>query len=232
MPFNELAQEQNKICPLCYGCGMEVVEGRGARPCVCVIAKRIQEHKSGALETIPPLYEGFSLENIVPDPSRHWRQQEAIRIIRENPNEKFAICGKYGCGKTHLLWALYRNQLESRRVYAGTLEEIIAEHKAIFEANKTGAPVPSLSITPEKFRQRFTPWTLFIDDIDKETPTEFVSKILFALLDAACNFNHQIVFTTNLQPAALIQHFERGDARFGGAIARRLLDNTKVIEMF
>ncbi len=235
MPLIESARAQKEainVCPLCFGCGMEIVKGRGARTCQCAIRGRIESYREEMIAKIPSLYENLSLENIAPDLTRHRNQAREIKKLRANPNSNFAICGRYGSGKTHLLWALYRTQLESRRVFAGTLEQIVGEHKKRIEIEKRGDFPPPLSIVPEKFRQKSTPWTLFIDDIDKETPTEFVSKILFALLDAATSFQHQIVFSTNLHAEDLTEHFERADKRFGGAIARRLMDNTEIIEMF
>lgn len=207
---------------------MEIVAGKGARRCECRIRAHIKQFREPAIAAIPSLYEGFSLENLVADNERHKAQAEEIEKIKANPNSNFAICGTFGSGKTHLLYSLYRTQLETRRVFAGTLEEIIAEHKARFD----NPNAPAVSITPESLAQKSTPWTLFIDDIDKETPTEFVCKILFALVNAATNFKQQIVFTTNLKPARLVSHFERADERFGGAIARRLMDNSEIIKMF
>lgn len=224
--------EPINVCPLCFGCGMEIVKGKGARTCDCRIRAGIESRREEMIEKIPTIYEDFSLANLEPDLTRHRNQPREIQKMRENPNSNFAICGKYGSGKTHLLWALYRTQLERRRVFAGTLEQIVNEHKQRIETSNTGGFPAPLSIVPEKFRQKRTPWTLFIDDIDKETPTEFVSKILFALLDAVVSYEHQIVFTTNLHAEDLAQHFERADKRFGGAIFRRLMDNTEIIEMF
>lgn len=231
--FQESARAQNlEVCPLCFGCGMEIVKGKGARPCQCAIAAKIKRHIPASLELIPPRYAGFSLDNLTADPSRHKGQAKAIELIKANPTSNFAICGTFGSGKTHLFYSLFRSIVESRRAFAGTLAELIAEHKDRIEADKNGVAPRALSITPEALAQKFTPFSLFIDDIDKETPTEFVCKILFALVNAAYEFGQQMVFTTNLKPSQLIAHFEKADIRFGGSIARRLMDNTQIIKLF
>ncbi len=224
--------DEPKICGLCFGAGMEVVKGKGARPCICRQRERLNAAREQSLLSVPPRFQNINLDSLQADPTRHKNQQTAIDLIRSNPHKNFAIFGTFGSGKTHLLYSIFQTVIETKFAYASTLEEIISEHKTRFEADKKGNPVKSLSITPEHLTRKNTPFGLFIDDIDKETPTEFVCKIFFALVNAAYDNHQQVVFTTNLTPAGLIEHFKKADPRYGGAISRRLLSESLFIKLF
>jgi DNA replication protein DnaC len=72
---------------------------------------------------------------------------------------------------------------------------------------------------------------LFLDEFEKARPTEFASEMLFNLLDAARNFNHQLVITSNLDPEKLRAHWSRIDEIWGNSIMARLWDCHRV-ELF
>ena len=87
-------------------------------------------------------------------------------------------------------------------------------------------------INAHELRRNGPKYSLFLDDIDKTRPTEYVGEQVFELTDAIYAFQHQIVATTNLSVPKLIEHFERADERYGGAIVRRLLEVAEVVELF
>jgi DNA replication protein DnaC len=211
---------------------MVVIDGKGAKPCEC----RLERERSRKLNAMPVQYRsGLSLTELEPRADLHPKQAEFIELMRSDPLGKFVISGDFGTGKTHFFWTLYLEAVRSdRKIYAGTLRALIDEYQRGIEASQSGEPY-ILPIYADDFRQDRLSCSLFLDDIDKARPTEYVAERLFELVDAAHSFGHQIVVTTNLRVEQLLEHFRRADkefGRYGGAIIRRLLDGAHEIEMF
>lgn len=81
-------------CPLCFGIGMEVVAGKGARRCRC----RALDAQAKLLEAarLPHRYDKCSLSNYNPvgnDGSQLRAFNLSYRLVREypNPGAKFAL---------------------------------------------------------------------------------------------------------------------------------------------
>lgn len=237
LTFSEGSAQNQPIfeCEKCRDTGMveEMREefGRkyaGMTRCRC----RAEKIMRRALSVIPPKYSKVNLQSLKADSSRHAEQQRAIKLMRENPHANFAFCGSFGTGKTHLFWTLYEYRVrQSLKTYAGTLSDLLDAYRTAIQKSQQGEFV-RVPVSADDLSQDHTSFGLFLDDIDKARPSEYATEQLFNLINAAYNFNHQIVFTTNLSPTQLVAHFERADERFGGAIVRRLIDNTNLIEMF
>jgi DNA replication protein DnaC len=104
-----------EICSACYGTGMEVVPGKGARRCCC----RTLDKQSKLLEAarIPRRYKERSRSNY--DPVKNNSSQlpgfnNAYRLVREYPAIDLGILfmGTVGAGKTHLSVAILRGLIE------------------------------------------------------------------------------------------------------------------------
>jgi DNA replication protein DnaC len=226
-------------CSICSDLGYVIVEteldGRKssqAKKCECVLRK-IAEQK---ILKIPAEYRSSELSMLVPRPDLHPKQAEYIAMMKANPHGKYILSGDFGTGKTHFFWALYREAVNAnRKIYASTLQSLISTYQASIEASQRNETPQILPITADDLRQTDTPYSLFLDDIDKARATEYTAEQLFALIDACYSYGHQTVVTTNLSIDRLIEYFGRADrdfGRFGGAIVRRLLDNAREIEMF
>lgn len=193
--------------------------------------KKIREK---LISAIPAEFRDTTIDNLKPLIEIHPKQAEAVRAVKANPTGNFILAGKFGSGKSHLFWTLYRHAVEQgKKVYGGTLRGLIDEYQKAINLSKDGERYfPPISA--DDYKQTDTKCALFLDDIDKARATEYVAEQLFELVDAAHSFRHQIVVTTNLSVPKLIQHFQGADdfGRFGGAIVRRLLDNATEIEMF
>jgi DNA replication protein DnaC len=210
---------------------MELVEGKGARRCRCRKAALIAER----LTRIPPRYRGVNLDNLVAKPDLHPKQRMAVELIRNNPKDSFVICGAYGTGKTHLLWALYEHAAHDlqRELVVCTMLELIEQYYEAFRPNRDPEKEQHVMVRPNDLMQSRIPYSLFFDDIDKPKITEYVAAQTHALFDAAYNNKHQIICTTNLTPDRLKEHFEKADERYGGAIVRRIVHSeNNLIELF
>ncbi len=220
----------DNVCTRCYGSGQEVVPGKGARRCLCrapaLIAKRLMK--------IPPRYEGVTLDSLAARSDIHSGQASTVEYMKTHPEESYVFCGKAGTGKTHLFWALYQRATQNiqRAVVACSMLQLINQYREAFRPQPEGAYVePQVEIRPNQLMQSALPYSLFFDDIDKPKITEYVAEQVHALFDAAYNFKHQIVVTTNLLPEQLEAHFERVDERYGRATVRRIVhDGNALVE--
>src|SRR5438270_8015275 len=102
-------------CPFCYGSGMEVVAGKGARRCRC----RTEEQKTKLFEAarIPPRYERCSLANYQPAVGNGTQLQAfnyAFKRVDELPvvARGLLLMGPVGTVKTHLSAAMLRGLIE------------------------------------------------------------------------------------------------------------------------
>jgi DNA replication protein DnaC len=223
-------ESDSDTCPNCYGTGFEVGE-RGARRCRCRRAAILSQR----LAQIPPRYEGVTLNALAARTDLHPKQKISVELMRHNPTDSYAFCGKPDTGKTHLMWALYERASRDldRRIVACSMLQLINEYREAFKPRADDAPPPEVRIRPNDLMQSHTPYSLFFDDIDKPKLTEYVAEQIHALFDAAYINKHQIVVTTNLSPDRLVEHFERADDRYGAAIVRRIVHGgNNLIEFF
>lgn len=95
---------QQDVCSFCYGSGMEVVQGKGARRCRC----RNEERKAKLLEAarIPCRHSECSLESFQPakgNGSQLLAFNYAYRLIRDYPwvDRGLLFMGSVGTGKLH-----------------------------------------------------------------------------------------------------------------------------------
>src|SRR5215213_8774344 len=107
-------RQDEPACDRCFGTGMEVVSGRGARRCACRLIdlrRRIFEQAR-----LPKRYEECSLSNYQPatdNPSQMLAFKQAYRLVREYPAIERGLLfgGPVGVGKTHLAVAILRGLL-------------------------------------------------------------------------------------------------------------------------
>lgn len=200
------------------------------RPKKCVCALRQLRQKR--LAQIPARFADANLKTLKPKSAL---QKTAVDSVIANPEKSFMFCGKFGTGKTHLLWSLYQAAVmrDAPRIVACKLITLLDEYKRHIDDSMSNVDRPFLPrLAAADLRQSHTRYSIFFDDIDKDKPTEYVAKQVFDLADAIYENNHQIVTTTNLKPAELVRYFNKADERFGGGIVRRLMDNATIIEMF
>ena len=86
-------------CPKCFGIGMEVVAGKGARICEC----RKLKSQHGQLDGVrlPKRYDGFHFHNYKPQtPSQEAAFKFAISLTTEYPavDRGLLLMGSVGCG--------------------------------------------------------------------------------------------------------------------------------------
>lgn len=195
-----------------------------AENCLC---ERRKSNRA-QLAMIPPAFGMPRLNRLKPRLDLHRNQTAAIRLVQQNPDDSYLFTGSNGTGKSHIAWALFRNALAQRRpAIALTVSELMDEFRRMDLSSKDGdlwtPRVRAVDLAKQGKR-----WFLFLDEFEKARPSEFASEQLFKLLNAAKNFNHQIVVTSNFKPDQLRNHWGRIDQVWGNSIMTRLWDCNRI----
>jgi DNA replication protein DnaC len=170
------------------------------------------------LSLIPERFRNSTFESYRP---RNPKQQRALSLISGHPSGSFYLTGSYGNGKTHLLYALYREMVLTGktgchvRTTRGLVEEL---RRAEFDEDYI-SPVIAAAAKPE-------PYHLFWDDIDKLKPKDFKTEVLFDLVDSLYRQKHGLTITGNYSMRDLVEH-----ERMHPAIVRRLDDMCRLVEV-
>jgi DNA replication protein DnaC len=169
-------------------------------------------------------------------PECHRGQAAVISALRSAPNDSYILAGDHGTGKSHFGWCIARYALAGhRKVVQSNLEDLLKEYRALEfpERNEDGSlKYFRASVTSDDLRVKRRRFCLFLQEFDKPKPTEYASKELFNLIDAAYNYEHQIIITSNVKLDDLQTHWSRHGAAYGGGIARRIAEMCGYIEMF
>jgi hypothetical protein len=230
-------------CPLCTTRGIPVI-GRGVttglemhffRPCECHalidfwdvwqhVPKRFQD---ADLDTITPI-RGLALSEA--------RQATIHAALRAHPTESFLFHGPPNTAKTYMMTALYRHAVQAEveqglvhrdcrravwRMNAKTvMDQIVAWE---MEKNKD---IPDFRKEPVVYdlkvqraaRDGFS-ISLFIDEIDKLSPTDFKMAGLCSLIDKVYEAQGQVVATMNSTADELAAKYGANEA---GTVLRRI----------
>lgn len=184
------------------------------RRCECAKAKILTLR----LAVIPELFREASFDSYYPG---NQRQERALSLMQTDPGASWYLTGSYGSGKTHLLYAQYRELVHvgRTRCLVRTTRELVAELKRAELDDSFVSPVIIAAENPEPFH-------LFSDDIDKLKVTDFKIEVLFDLIDSLYRRKHCLTATSNYSMRDLVQQ-----ERMHPAIVRRLDDICRMVDL-
>jgi|GEM_PF-3118198 len=150
-------------------------------------------------------------------------QETVIGILRKNPFSGYFFRGETGTGKTHLMWALFKEAaFAGRRVTFTTAREIIQRYRR----EEFGRLLSDESaLGPDNLSANYWgPHHLFIDEFDKVNSGDFTYDYMFTLINHCYENPNEVVLcvATNLTEALFREVW-------GEAMARRISDITKPI---
>jgi hypothetical protein len=141
------------------------------------------------------------------------RRTKINNAVLSNHERSYIFSGPGGVGKTELAKAQYR-LVPKRYRYAMTAEEWQQDMTAA-AMGRGEWPVLSSQYMRDAGP---SPWSFFLDDIDKLKLSEFIEPQLKSFLDSVIRRGDQLVLTTSLTKPELYK-------KFGDQIARRIVQH-------
>lgn len=223
-PVND---EEPEVCATCFGSGVEIVPGKGARPCHC----RRQEEHSRLLERvkIPKRYAGCDFPYYQP---RNETQQQALnfalKLTMEYPavNRGLLFMGTVGVGKTHLAVSILKGLTEKGfsclfYEFGSLLKEIQSSYNSNTNTSEYAVVAPV-----------FDADVLVLDELGAAKPTDWVRDTMMHIINTRYNDKKLTIFTTNYPDERVSDREETLEDRIGVRLRSRLYEmcRTVVIE--
>ena len=222
----ESLSTQPIICPLCYGTGLEVMLGKGARRCCC----RTQEQRARLLgqSRIPRRYQSCSLANYRPAPNNSTQLQAfkyAFGLVDEYPavERGLLFTGSCGVGKTHLAVGLLRGLIGKGipclfYEFGALLKEIQDSYNPISNTSelKVLAPVYDAEV-------------LVLDELGAVKPSDWVRDTMMQIIGTRYNNRRLTIFTTNYTDARRHPAGETLAERVGVRLRSRLFEMCRTV---
>jgi DNA replication protein DnaC len=225
---------ESAACPICFGTGLEVVPGKGARRCQC----RTQDTRSKLLEqariprryreAAPPRKEACTLQNFYPAPNNGSQLKAfnyAFRLVREYPavERGLLLMGPVGVGKTHLAVAILQGLIEKGvpclfYEFGSLLKEIQDSYNAVSNTSEMRvlAPVYQAEV-------------LVLDELGASKPTDWVRDTMMNIIGQRYNDKRLTIFTTNYSDARRAATDETLEDRIGVRLRSRLYEMCKTV---
>ena len=213
-----------EICPACYGSGMEIVPGKGARPCKC----RRQKSHANLLDKarIPKRYLDCHFHNYkVFNPSQERAFRFATNIAKNHPaNDRGALfMGTVGIGKTHLAVSILKGLTE--RGFNCLFYEFGALLKEIQGSYNSNTRASELTVLAPIFDAE----VLVLDEIGASKPTDWVRDTMAHIINTRYNDKKLTIFTTNYLDERRTERDETLEDRIGVRLRSRLFEMCKTI---
>jgi DNA replication protein DnaC len=216
--------EEPEICPACFGSGMEVVPGKGARPCKC----RRQKSHTNLLDKarIPKRYLDCHFHNYkIFNPSQDRAFRFASNLAMNYPaNDRGALfMGTVGIGKTHLAVSILKGLTE--RGFNCLFYEFGALLKEIQSSYNSSTQTSELKVLAPIFDAEI----LVLDEIGASKPTDWVRDTMAHIINTRYNDKKLTIFTTNYLDERRAEREETLEDRIGVRLRSRLYEMCKTI---
>ncbi len=222
---NEIA-DSSDVCPICFGAGMEIVAGKGARVCSC---RRNSTHSTTLVRTkLPKRYANCHLNNFDPvDSSQKTAQQYASWFAMNYPAVERGILftGPVGIGKTHLAVSILKGLAERGfpclfYEFGALLKEIQDSYNPHTKTSELGVLAPVLNTE-----------VLVLDELGASKPTDWVRDTMAHIINTRYNDKKATIFTTNYPDERRKESEETLEDRIGVRLRSRLFEMCKTVEM-
>lgn len=260
--FPEELPGMPKICPLCYGAKMEVIPGKGARPCECVRSKE----RDKLLRSFPERNTRFGVPSLadlkpfIPDEQSDQDpgirdqilefQTRVIAHVQKNPFRSLNLCGKNKIGKSQIAFSILLNAHQAgRNVKFFKMKELLNDHaesaRQRFGGGMSSEEIYSTAITPRltirELEESIRKYTILIDEFHNWilSSTESQFSNVFETLDSIKANRHQVVILSNypfewLEKAMKARKSKLGDSvvYIAESIISRINEEAETAELF
>lgn len=180
-------------CPKCFGSGMEIIAGKGARQCEC--QKRIGKVDPFDKVRVPRRYHGCHFNSYQPaNPSQTQAVRFAMNFTQEFPavDQGLLLTGPVGVGKTHLAVSILKGLTERGGFsclfyeFGSLLKEIQDSYNAFTHTSELAVLSPVLNAD-----------VLVLDELGASKPTDWVRDTMAHIINTRYNNKKHTIFTTN-----------------------------------
>lgn len=180
------------VCSVCFGTGVEIIPGKGARVC----SECRPQTGSSLIEAarIPLRFRECSFHNYYPkNDSQYWAHHFGRKLVEEYPAIEVGLLlmGPVGVGKTHLATAILLG-LVARGVRC-LFYESGALLKAIQDSYNPISKTSELRVLAPVYQAE----VLVLDELGATVPTDWVRDTLYQIINARYNDKRLTIFTTN-----------------------------------
>jgi DNA replication protein DnaC len=231
------ANSQNRdVCPRCFGTGLEIVPGEGARRCDCQTSDQLQRLFQSA--RIPARYQHCTLANFEetgdqsPESESKWKAKgDAQTIIDEFvtiDGRGLLLVGPVGVGTTHLAVAILRELIERYQV-PGLFYQFGALLRRIQDSYNPISQTSELTVLQPVFDAD----VLVLDELGASKPTDWVRDTMMQIINARYNDKRLTIFTTNYSDRRRNEKdtSELLEDRIGVPLRSRLYEMCKTVEI-
>ena len=218
--------DADEACEICYGTGVEIVPGKGARPCEC----RQRDSHSSFLDRVklPKRYENCHFHNYKPqNPSQVAAFSKSTTLTMEYPaiDQGLLLMGTVGVGKTHLAVSILKGLTERGFTclfyeFGTLLKEIQDSYNPATKASELGVLAPVLNAE-----------ILVLDELGASKPTDWVRDTMAHIINSRYNDNKLTIFTTNYLDERKREKEETLEDRIGVRLRSRLYEMCRTVEM-
>src|SRR5438105_2790112 len=221
----------DSACRFCFGTGMEVVAGVGARRCRCQTVDQRQKLVYDA--RVPARYRHCMLENYDAGNSESkWIAKQESQIVLDDyltlDGRGLLFTGAVGVGKTHLAVALLQELIELYQV-RGLFYQFGALLRQIQDSYNPVSQTSEMKVLEPVFNAD----VLVLDELGASKPTDWVRDTLMQIINTRYNDRRLTIFTTNYSdkrknesdPTELLED------RIGVALRSRLYEMCKTVEI-
>ena len=181
------------VCQKCFGSGMEIIPGKGARQCEC--QKTIGKVNPFDKVRVPRRYNECHFNSYEPaNTTQTAAKNYTYNFSKEFPavNQGILIMGSVGVGKTHLAVSILKALTERGGFsclfyeFGSLLKEIQDSYNAFTHTSELAVLSPVLNVD-----------VLVLDELGASKPTDWVRDTMAHIINTRYNDKRHTIFTTN-----------------------------------
>jgi DNA replication protein DnaC len=179
-------------CPICFGSGLEIVSGQGARICQCRIAKS----KDNTLTrlNIPKRYTDCHFHNYraeTQSQQRAFKMSSELSLKYPAVDRGLLLMGTVGVGKTHLAVSILKSLSEKG------ISCYFCEFGSLLKQIQDSYNPVSQNSELELLAPVFESEVLVLDELGASKPTDWMRDTLSYIINTRYNDKKLTIFTTN-----------------------------------